>query len=56
MRIEGYGQQDIEMIERDYEYDEAVCVCADYVGTEQVVFCKACRMYTDDKELLMENK
>jgi len=53
MRIPGYGPQDIEFPERDYEYDEPVCVCADYVGTTEVVYCRACMAYTDDKELLM---
>ncbi len=56
MHIEGYGPQDIEFPERDYEYDEAVCVCEQYVGSTEVAYCKACRMYTDDKELLMEDK
>lgn len=54
MHIEGYGPQDVDFPERDHEYDEAVCVCADYVGTTQVAFCKACMMYTDDKELLLD--
>ena len=52
MHIPGYGPQDVEMVDRDYEDDEPVCVCADYVGTQQVVYCRACMLYTDDKELL----
>jgi hypothetical protein len=54
MHIEGYGPQDIEFPEDDYFADEPVCVCEQYVGTTQVAFCKACRMWTDDKELLLD--
>jgi hypothetical protein len=32
--------------------DEPICVCADYFGTTEVTFCKACHAYTDDLELL----
>lgn len=53
--MSGYGPQDVEFPEDDYEATEPVCVCEQYVGTTQVVYCKACKMYTDDKELLMEN-
>jgi hypothetical protein len=54
MRIEGVGPQDIEMVDRDYEYDEPTCICEQYLGTEQTAYCLSCRMWTDDKELLME--
>lgn len=48
--IENYSPMDID----DYDpNDEPVCVCADYEGAKHPVFCKACNMYTDDKELLM---
>lgn len=47
---ENYGPMEID----DYDpNDEPVCVCEDYVGAEHPVFCKACMMYTDNKELLM---
>lgn len=35
------------------EDDEPVCVCEEYEGATHPVFCRACNMYTDDKELLM---
>jgi hypothetical protein len=54
MRIEGVGPQDVEFPEDDYEATEPVCVCEQYVGSTEVVYCKACMMYTDDKELLSE--
>ncbi len=54
MHIEGYGPQDVEMVDRDYEYDEPICVCEQYLGSTEVLYCRACMAYTDDKELLME--
>jgi hypothetical protein len=50
MRYENYGPMDIDEIDPN---DEPVCVCAAYVGSTEVTYCKACMAYTDDKELLM---
>jgi len=47
---ENYGPMEID----DYDpNDEPVCVCADYVGSTEVTYCKSCMTYTDNKELLM---
>ena len=50
MRYENYGPMDIDEYDPN---DEPVCVCADYLGSTEVTYCKACMMYTDNKELLM---
>lgn len=33
------------------ENDTPVCVCADYIGTTHVTFCRACHDYTDNIEI-----
>ena len=33
--------------------DEPICVCEQYEGAVHPVYCRACMMWTDDKELLM---
>jgi len=46
---ENYGPMDIDEYDPN---DEPVCVCADYVGSTDVTYCKSCMAFTDDANLL----
>src|SRR4051812_40950474 len=36
--------------------DAPVCVCPEYFGTAAVVYCMACKAYTDDLQLIAAEK
>lgn len=39
---------DIDYVDPD---DEPICVCADYIGTTHVTFCRSCMDWTDNIEI-----
>ena len=48
-QFEYYGPMDIDTHDED---DKPVCICADYIGSTEVAYCKSCLQYTDDIELV----